>query len=908
MVTDKSSAPQENFHHHAELQRALTMFFEPGQVTELRALEVSTPTMRRPHTVSGYFDDLEALATEAATVSRYAKGVYIVPNVVEPALLARAANRVRAVDREPTTADTNIRRRRWLLIDADPARPAGISSTNIEHEAALARVQEVAAALTVEGWPAGALADSGNGGHLLYRVDLPNDDASRILLERVLQALAFRFDDAVVTVDQKVFNAARIWKLYGTMARKGDHTADRPHRLARLLSIPETWALVTREQLEALARQRPEAAEDQAPPREAGRRRGEAFDLERWMVEHGLEVIGPLPWQGGRKWIFSVCPWNSEHRNRSAFLVERANGALAAGCHHNGCAGNDWQALRTLYEPGWRERGRPRAAGQQPRRAAPPGGETQTQAEPESSPPSSDMPVIQITTDMTAVVNATQAAILALPEGPYLFQRARQLCVIGREVRPPQWLHRPPQAPVILPAGMAHVRELATQAATWTKYDKRQKAWEPALPPTWVLETLYARPFWPFPSLEGIVCAPTLRPDGSVLATPGYDRATGLYLDLNGTTYPPIRARPTLDHARTAIGRLQEVFLDFPFAAPHHFSTVLAAVLSLVARYAIQGRVPLFAARSTTRGTGKGLAIDAISVIATGRPAPRWAHTLDQEEERKRLLTIALAGDALIHIDNVIHPFGSAPLDLAITAPTISERVLGQLQSREAPMHVVFFASGNNMVFKGDMARRVVPIDLAPDLERPEEREQFRHSPLLPWVLKERPALVVSALTILKAYVAAGCPRQGVTPLGSFEEWSGLVRQALIWAGEPDPCAGRQEIEADSDPQYEALQTLLAAWYTCYGTQARTVRQVVEDIRRQTGEALVSSDLDALRDALGSFDPQYPSRGLNPKLIGEALRRWKGRRIGDKRFVKSGQTQHPATWRIEVLTGEGGRR
>jgi hypothetical protein len=510
-------------------------------------------------------------------------------------------------------------------------------------------------------------------------------------------------------------------------------------------------------------------------------------------------------------------------------------------------------------------------------------------------------PMIQITTDMTRVVDATQDAILKLPEGPILFQRARQLCVIAKGVKPPKWLHRPAQAPVILPADPAHVRELAMQAATWEKFDKRQKAWEAALPPTWVLETLYARPSWRFPSLEGIVCAPTLRPDGSVLATPGYDLATGLYLDLNGTTYPPIRDRPTLDEARTAIGQLQGVFIDFPFAAPHHFSSALAAVLTLVARYAIQGRVPLFAARSTTRAAGKGLVIDAISVMATGRPAPRWAHTLDEDEERKQLLTIALAGDALVHIDNVIHPFGSAPLDLAITAPSIAGRVLGQLQSREAPLQVVFFASGNNMVFKGDMARRVIPIDLDPQTERPEEREHFQHSPLLPWVLKERPALVVAALTILKAYFADGCPSQKVTPLGSFEAWSDLVRQALVWAGEDDPCAGRQEIEADSDPQYEALSSLLTAWESCYEAKTMTIKEVLHDIRLYTQDDGIPK-WNNLRDTLGSLDPQYPGRGLNPRLIGEALRRWKGRMIGGRRFITVPTKTPSATWKIEVLT------
>src|SRR5215813_1272359 len=100
---------------------------------------------------------------------------------------------------------------------------------------------------------------------------------------------------------------------------------------------------------------------------------------------------------------------------------------------------------------------------------------------------------------------------------------------------------------------------------------------------------------------------------------------------------------------------------------------------------------------------------------------------------------------------------------------------------------MVWLASGNNMQFQGDVARRVVPIALDPKMERPEERTDFKHNPLLPWVEQERPRLTIAALTILKAYFTASCPAQDIAPLGSFEAWSNLVRQALIWADEADP-------------------------------------------------------------------------------------------------------------------------
>jgi hypothetical protein len=140
-----------------------------------------------------------------------------------------------------TTGDTDIRARRWLPLDFDPKRASGISSTDEEHEAAIERARQCRDFLVLNDWPEPIVADSGNGAHLLFRIDLPNDDNARTLLQRLLESLAVQFSDDVVAVDRTTFNAARIWKLYGTPARKGEATADRPHRLARILEYPP-WA------------------------------------------------------------------------------------------------------------------------------------------------------------------------------------------------------------------------------------------------------------------------------------------------------------------------------------------------------------------------------------------------------------------------------------------------------------------------------------------------------------------------------------------------------------------------------------------------------------------------------------------------------------------------------------------
>ena len=127
-------------------------------------------------------------------------------------------------------------KRRWLLVDADPVRDPLISATNIEKAAAYDTILEVRSYLQSKGWSDPILADSGNGYHLLYRVDLPADDGRTV--ERILQALATRFDNDHVKIDKSVFNPSRICKMPGTMARKGDKVPNRPHRPAQVLKVP----------------------------------------------------------------------------------------------------------------------------------------------------------------------------------------------------------------------------------------------------------------------------------------------------------------------------------------------------------------------------------------------------------------------------------------------------------------------------------------------------------------------------------------------------------------------------------------------------------------------------------------------------------------------------------------------
>jgi hypothetical protein len=205
--------------------------FRPGDVVELRI-----PDAPRKGTVAGYFDDWEKLAKAAALFSGKAPSVYITLNPVNPALLARCANRVQEFVKQGTGAqDADIVHRRWLLVDFDPVRPAHISSNEEEHLHSLDVARAAYRKLCEMGWRGILAADSGNGAHLLVPVDLPNDEASTLICQNVLAGLGAQYDDDTVKVDRKTFNAARICTLYGTLKCKGDSTEERPHRMARLL-------------------------------------------------------------------------------------------------------------------------------------------------------------------------------------------------------------------------------------------------------------------------------------------------------------------------------------------------------------------------------------------------------------------------------------------------------------------------------------------------------------------------------------------------------------------------------------------------------------------------------------------------------------------------------------------------
>ena len=324
----------------AQIRRALSVLHERGEVFEIRAMAGS---LRRP--LSGYFDDHDK-AVDAARerVRRGAEGVYVTLNPVKAELLARARNRVIEVKTGGATADKDITQLRWQFIDLDPVRPSGISSTEAEHNAALDKAREIAKWLQGYHFMRGLVADSGNGAHLLYPIDLPT--AENGLVSQLLRILNMVFTDDRVKVDLTTFNPARIIKLYGTPARKGDSTPDRPHRLARLMEVQENLEPVPKERLEEIAA----FAQYEAEPASA-RATGAGFDTRERLSSWGLEVLREEPYGDGARLVLRSCPFGEHRKEAKAAVFINGDGRRGFHCFSDDHVGLNWKELRARFEP-----------------------------------------------------------------------------------------------------------------------------------------------------------------------------------------------------------------------------------------------------------------------------------------------------------------------------------------------------------------------------------------------------------------------------------------------------------------------------------------------------------------------------------------------------------------------------
>ena len=277
-------------------------------------------------------------------------------------------------------------------------------------------------------------------------------------------------------------------------------------------------------------------------------------------------------------------------------------------------------------------------------------------------------------------------------------------------------------APLAVRVGDHALVEMMTAAARWERFDGRSRAWAAIDAPHKMAATYLQRVgHWRLPVLSGIVTAPTLRPDGAVLATPGHDVATGLLFDPMGATFPELPDRPTRADAVRALAELDGLVGTFPFVGEADRAVALSAILTACVRRSLP-TAPMHAFTAPVAGLGQ---VDAGGHRQRDRDRARGrviAQGKDEEEMEKRLGALLLAGDPVIAIDNCDAPAGrGVPLpdaDAACGAHAHPRRV----EVPGLPSNAFVTATGNNLALLGDMTRRSLLCRLDPKCERPELR------------------------------------------------------------------------------------------------------------------------------------------------------------------------------------------
>jgi len=283
------------------------------------------------------------------------------------------------------------------------------------------------------------------------------------------------------------------------------------------------------------------------------------------------------------------------------------------------------------------------------------------------------------------------------------------------------------------------------------------------------------------PPLDGIAATPYLDRDGNVIAKDGYHSETRLVLHSGGFRIPPIADKPEAEDVAQAVKLLTEDWLgDFPFATVADKANAIAILLTLTGRMFF-ALAPLFVIDASTAGSGKGLLVATISLIATGEAPQVMELPQDGEEQRKKITSALLAGQELIMWDES-HSISGRTLAAILTAETYSDRLLGKNKLITIRNRFTQVALGNNVEVWGDMRRRVVPSRLVPDTEHPEARTDFRHPDLERWVRTHRGELLAAVLMIWRNWIARGRPESS-DGMGSFDRWARTVGGALQAAG-----------------------------------------------------------------------------------------------------------------------------
>lgn len=446
-------------------------------------------------------------------------------------------------------------------------------------------------------------------------------------------------------------------------------------------------------------------------------------------------------------------------------------------------------------------------------------------------------------------------------------------------------------ATTIKPVSQPALVRALSGCASWLRYDARAEDFVTSDPPARHVQVLFdSERYEHLPALTGIARQPHLRADGSLVREAGFDAATGMFGVFDARLFD-VPAKPSREQALQALAELRALLTEFAFATPADEAAALAGILTAAIRPSLPA-APMFHIKAPQIASGKSYLSGIISAFAgPGTPSAVGFPTSD-EECQKQLLALLLEAPSVVTFNNLttdLIPFKS--LCSALTEEFLTGRILGVSKTATVGTRALFLSSGNNVGPVKDMARRCITVSLDPQVETPATR-QFSGDPL-GTVRAERERYAALALTVIRAWIAAGQTPVNCRPLASYAQWSAWVRQPLLWLGLPDP-AERVFEQLAQDPDRETLGRLLAAWKRVHGNRPAMIREAVS--AAETGFA---DEAKNLRECLLEVAEE---RGeINRRRLGRWIARHQGRIVDGLRFVRASGTTSAERWAAESV-------
>jgi hypothetical protein len=561
----------------------------------------------------------------------------------------------------------------------------------------------------------------------------------------------------------------------------------------------------------------------------------ESFDVEEWLGEYGEGVNDPRSAAGGsRVWGLDVCPFNVEHNRREAYVLQRASGAVVAGCLHESCTWR-WHDLRQRWQRGWvpfdaarHERLRREETewldahfgGHRPREV------------------STERPIVIVSDrDLDDLVDETSRVLvetnLDKRDIPRMFNRGAG---VYAEVI---WRHGTPELRSMTVDAL--IRRMS-EAAHWAKIvgggNPRTVS---ARPPADVAKQLTVALEEPFPGVSRIVRTPVFARDGHLILGDGLHGDVLCLLDQelkNLAIELPIQP----EELESAVALFRYQMADMPYEDEASFAHTMALALLPFARQLVNGPTPLHVVRAHIHGSSKTLLAHVALMPFCGGEPESQAEVADLDDWSKVLTSTLATGPAVVFIDNVSQHLASGNLASALTKTTWSGRELGFSRNITVPISCVWLATGNNLTLSGELTRRAVPINLAPQLEQPWMRDpaEFREPDLRGWTKQHRRDLVKAAVTIIQAWIEAGRPRYEHPTLGSYESWSRVMGGVLGNAGVGGFLDNLDQFRGEVDVDSHLWQQFVTEWWAWHKDDPLTAGQLLDVVDEPSNELLIA--------------------------------------------------------------------